>query len=212
MKTIDATDLRDETLKEALSPAALAIKRGGLVVLPTTTYYGLAADALNPDAVHRVFLAKKRDPRKPLIVLVDSFEMMKPLVREVPPELKDLEWRFGSRGLTYVLPDSGRLPAELTAGTGTVGVRVDRHEVVQEVLGLVGGPITAPSANVESGAPPKTADEAVAALRDWVDAAVRWWPARADAPSTLVDLSGDEPRILREGTVPGADVLAALAR
>ena len=212
MKLIDATELRDETLAEALVPAALAVKSGGLVILPTMTFYGLAADALNPDAVRRVFSAKRRDPSKPLIVLVDSFEMAKPIAAEVPPAMKELEWRFGSKGLTYVLKSSGRLPDELTAGTGTVAVRLDRNEVVQEVLAKVGQPITAPSANVEGEPPPRTVDQAVAALRDWVDVAVRWWPARAHAPSTIVDLSSDEPAVLREGTVPARAILDAVPR
>jgi len=212
MREIDATELRDETLKEALTPAALAIKDGGLVVLPTMTFYGLAADALNPDAVKRVFSAKRRDSAKPLIVLVDSFEMMRPIVADLPPGVKELEWRFGSKGLTYVLRSSGRLPGELTAGTGTVAVRLDRNEVVQEVLARVGQPVTAPSANIEGEPPPRTVDQAVAALRDWIDVAVRWWPAPSTEPSTIVDLASDEPAILREGTVPARAVLDAVPR
>jgi len=212
MKEIDATELRDQTLKEALTPAALAIKNGGLVVLPTTTFYGLAADALNADAVRRVYSAKRRDPAKPLIVLVDSFEMLKPIVADVPPAVKELEWRFGSKGLTYVLRSSGRLPDELTAGTATVAVRLDRNEIVQEILARVEQPITAPSANIEGEPPPRTVDQAVASLRDWIDVAVRWWPAQTTVPSTIVDLTSAEPAIIREGTVPARAVLDSISR
>ncbi len=206
MKIIDLTARTDEPTRDLLRPAALAIKNGDLTILPTMTYYGLCADALNPDAVGRVFKAKGRDPSKPLIVLVDSFEMLKPLVAEIPPVARELEWRLGSKGLTYILKASGRLPVELTAGTGTVAVRLERNEIVLEILGLVGQPITAPSANREGEEPPRTVDAALSALRDWVDVAVRWYASSATAPTTLVDLTGDTPKVLREGTVPAADV------
>ncbi len=210
MRIIDLTERSDETTRDRLRPVALAIKNGDLVVLPTMTYYGLCADALNPDAVARVFRAKRRDPSKPLIVLVDSFEMLKPLVEEVPPVARELEWRLGAKGLTYVLRASDLLPAALTAGTGTVAVRLERNEVVQELLGLVGQPLTAPSANIEGEEPPRTADAAVAALQDWIEAAVRWYASSATAPTTLVDLTGAEPKVLREGTVAASEISRVL--
>jgi len=200
-------------MRDLLRPAALAVKGGRLVIVPTTTYYALAADAMDSSAVRRVFSAKRRDPRKPLIVLVDSFEMMARVVRSVDPRAKELDWRFGAKGLTYVLGASDRLPEELTAGTGTVAVRVERNEVVQELLGLVGQPVTGPSANVEGQPPPKKLDDALApGLRDWVDVAVRWWPTSASAPTTIVDLTKDVPAILREGTVSATDILGALSQ
>ncbi len=212
MKEIDLTQGSDEKTRDLLRPAALAIKDGSLVVLPTMTYYALCADALNPDAVKRVFRAKERDSSKPLIALVDSFEMAKPLVNDIPESLKELEWKLGSKGITYVLQASDRLPVELTAGTGTVAIRFERNEVVQEILALVGQPITAPSANIEGREPPGNVDEAVAQLRDWIEVAVRWYPSGAVAPTTVVDLTAGTPAVLREGTVSVADVRAALGQ
>lgn len=211
MREIDLTARGDESMRDLLRPVALAIKDGRLAVVPTTTYYALAADPFNPDAVHRVFSAKRRSPGKPLIVLVDSFGMARTVVSELDPRAQDLDWRYGSKGLTYVLAASDRLPAELTCGTGTVAVRVERHEVVQELLGLTGGPITGPSANVEGRGPAIRIDDAVAGLRDWIEIAVRWWPATGGKATTIVDLTSEEPRVVREGTVPASDVLAALA-
>jgi len=210
MREIDLTERSDESLKERLEPVARAIRNGDLVVLPTTTFYGLAADATNERAVRRVFSAKRRDPSKPLLILVDSLTMMRPFVTGVPEQLKELEWRLGGKGLTYVLPSSGRLPEELTAGTGTVGVRIERNEVAHELLGMVELPITAPSANIEGEPPPETVDDAVHPLRDWIEVAVRWYRAQTKAPTTIVDLSGDTPLVLREGTVPAADVMGVL--
>jgi L-threonylcarbamoyladenylate synthase len=212
MKTIDLTLKSDESPRDLLLPAALAIKAGSLIVIPTTTYYALAADALNPKALGRVFSAKRRDLSKPLIALVDSFEMLKPLVASIPPALKELEWRLGARGLTYVLEASPRLPSELTSGTGSIAVRIERNEVVRELLGLVGQAITGTSANVEGRPPARTADEAVLQLRDWLDVVVRSWPSSATKPTTIVDLTKPERPIVREGTVPEADVRGVLGR
>ena len=211
MREIDLTARSDESTRELLAPAVRALKDGSLVILPTTTYYALSADATNQDAVRRVFSAKKRDAGKPLIVLVDSLGMMKPFVSEIPDAVKELEWRLGSKGLSYVLRASNRLPAEVTADTGTVAVRVERNEVVLEVLSQLGAPIVAPSANIEGADPPRRVDEAIAPLRDWIEIAVRWYPATATAASTIVDLTGDGFSIVREGTVPAADIGKVLA-
>jgi len=212
MRTIDLTARTDETTRDLLAPAALAIKSGGLVVVPTTTYYALAADALNPAAVARVFSAKRRDRAKPIIALCDSFEMVKPLVLDVPPAAKELEWRLGSRGITFVLRASSRVPVELTAGTGTVAVRIERNEVVRELLGLVGQPVTGTSANVEGRPPARTADDAAAQLRDWLEVVVRSAPAGAAKPTTIVDLTRPGEPVVREGTVPESDVRKFLGR
>lgn len=211
LKEIDLTERGEESMRERLAPVARALKSGLLAVIPTTTFYALTCDATNPEAVRRVFSAKKRDSSKPLVVLVDSLGMMKPLVREVPGSVKELEWRLGSRGLTYVLKATDRVPAEVTAGTGTVAVRIERNEVVLEVLSLLGQPIVAPSANIEGAAPPRRVDDAVAPLRDWIEIAVRWYPATATSASTIVDLTGDTFSVLREGTVPASDIGAVLA-
>jgi L-threonylcarbamoyladenylate synthase len=214
MKTIDLTAARrgDETTRDLLAPAALAIKSGALVVIPTTTYYALAADALNPAAVARVFSAKRRDLTKPIIALCDSFEMVRPLVVDVPPSAKELEWRLGQRGITFVLAASSRVPVELTAGTGAVAVRIERNEVVRELLGLVGQPVTGTSANVEGRPPARTADDAVAQLGDWLDVVVRSAPAGATKPTTIVDLTSPGEPVVREGTVPESDVRKVLGR
>lgn len=211
MKEVDLTGRSDESTAEQLAPVVLALKAGDLVILPTTTFYALSCDATNPEAVRRVFSAKKRNASKPLIILVDSLGMMKPFVRDVPASVKELEWRLGSNGLTYVLDASDRVPEEVTAGTGTVAVRVERNEVIQEILSKLGLPIVAPSANVEGEAPPRRLDEALAPLRDWVEVAVRWWPSQGDTASTIVDVRGSGFSVIREGTVPEADIARVLS-
>jgi L-threonylcarbamoyladenylate synthase len=198
-------------MKDLLRPAALAVKDGDLIVVPTTTYYALACDALNPTAVGKVFSAKRRDRAKPILVLVDSFGMMKTLVKAVDPRVRELDWRFGSKGLTYVVEAADHLPEGLTAAAGTVAVRIERHEVVQELLALVGLPITGTSANVQGSAPPSGIDDALKDLKDWVEVGVRWWRSGATVPTTIVDLTSSDVGIVREGTVPAEDIRRALA-
>jgi L-threonylcarbamoyladenylate synthase len=211
VREIDLTAKSDESTKDRLRPAALALKDGDLVVVPTTTYYALACDAFNPIAVRKVFSAKRRDRAKPLPVLVDSFAMMKTVAKELDPRVKELDWRFGSKGLTYVLEAAERLPEEVTAGTGTVAVRFERHEVIQELLALVELPITGSSANPEGAPPPAAFDDVPPGLREWVEVAVRSWRSTATAPTTIVDLTTSEPAVIREGTVPEEDIRRALA-
>lgn len=211
MREIDLTARTDESLKDLLRPAALAIKDGDLVIVPTTTYYALTCDAFNPTAVSKVFSAKARGEGKPLLILVDSFGMMKTVVREIDPRVKELDWRFGPKGLTYVLGAADRLPEELTAGTGTVAVRFERHEAIQTLLALVGLPITGSSANREGAPPPPTLDDALKDLRDWVEVAVRSSRSNATTPTTIVDLTANDPVVVREGTVPEEDIRRALA-
>jgi L-threonylcarbamoyladenylate synthase len=210
MREIDLTARSEESRRDLLRPAALAIREGDLAIVPTTTYYALAADALNATAVRRVFSAKKRDPGKPLIVLVDSFGMARLLTGPVDSRAKELDWRFGAKGLTYVLPAARGLPTELTAGGETIAFRVERNEILQDLLSLTETPITGPSANPEGAPPPTRLEDAVAPLRDWVEVAVRWHATGATAPSTIVDLTRSAPRILREGSVAAEDVLRAL--
>lgn len=210
MTVIDLTARTDETVHDLLAPAVFAIKSGALVVIPTTTYYALAADALNPRAVARVFSAKRRAPSKPIIALVDSFEMMRQLVDSVPPEAKELEWRLGGKGLTYVLAASPRVPRELTGQADTIAVRIERNEVVREILASVGQAITGTSANVEGRPPARTADDATAQLRDWLDVVVRSFPSGASKPTTIVDLTTPGFPLVREGTVPEADIRRVL--
>lgn len=211
MNEVDLTARSEESLRDLLRPVAVSIKSGGLVVIPTTTYYALAADALNPTAVRKVFSAKRRDPAKPLLVLVDSFGMAATVAAQIDPRAKRLDWRLGAKGLTYVLPAARGLPEELTAGGDTIAVRIERNEVVQELLSLTGTPVTGPSANIEGEPPPVRLDDALVPLRDWIDMAVRWWPSRAAAASTIVDLTSEEARVVREGVVPAEEILRILS-
>jgi L-threonylcarbamoyladenylate synthase len=183
----------------ALARAAAILGAGGVVAFPTETFYALGA-AGHPAAVRRVFALKMRTPSKPLLVLVDSIAMAETLAREVTPAARDLMARHWPGALTLVLRARSDVPVELTAGTGTIGVRWSSHPVAQGLVHALGMPVTAPSANVEGAEPPTTAADVLAVFDGLVDLVLDGGPTAGGLASTLVDVTG-EPRILRQGAV-----------
>lgn len=177
------------------------IRAGGLVAFPTETFYGLGADALSASAVSRVFQAKGRPDDKPLLVLVDAVEMVDAVAASVPASARRLMARHWPGPLTLVLPARPGLPSSLTAGTGTIGVRLPGHGLARALVSRVGSPVTAPSANPHGAPSPRTAAEVAAALRAAVDLILDGGPTPGGLPSTLVDVTGPRPRILRPGVV-----------
>ncbi len=187
--------------RAALAPAVACLRSGGLVAFPTETVYGLGADALDRDAVRRIFSAKGRPSTDPLIVHVPSLEAIRPLVRDVPPIAARLAARFWPGPLTLVLPRSSRVPDEVTAGLETVAVRVPAHPVALALLEAAGVPVAAPSANLFSRPSPTRAAHVLEDLDGRVDVLVDGGATDVGVESTVLDLSGGAPRILRPGAV-----------
>jgi L-threonylcarbamoyladenylate synthase len=188
----------------ALEAAVRVLRTGGLVAFPTETFYGLGALAFDEAAVARVFKVKDRPGDKPLLVLVDSLAMVERVAREVPDRARRLMARYWPGPLTLVLPARADLPAALTAGTGTIGVRLSGYPVARALVQAAGAPITAPSANLRDGASPRTADEVLAALGPRVDLVLDGGPTPGGPASTVLDVTGATPVLLR----PGAVILA----
>ncbi|MCI0548943.1 MAG: threonylcarbamoyl-AMP synthase [Candidatus Rokubacteria bacterium] len=184
-----------------LASAGAILRRGGLVAFPTESFYGLGADAGSAAAVARVFTVKGRPDAKPLLVLVDGIAMVERLAADVPPRARELMARHWPGPLTLILRAVPELPAALTAGTGTVGVRMPGHAVALALVRAAGRPVTAPSAN-PSGAPPPTTAEAVCRdLGPGVDLVVDAGPTAGGPASTIADCTVWPPRIVREGPV-----------
>ena len=192
---------RDAAPAAAISEAATALRAGGLVAFPTETFYGLGAAALQPAAVRRIFEIKGRPDDRPLLVLVDSVAMAAEVAREIPPRARALMERHWPGALTLVLPASPRVPREVTAGSGTVGVRLSAHPVARALVTALGGPVTAPSANPTGREPPTTAAEVVAYFGDRLALVLDGGPTPGGAPSTVLDVSVDPPRVIRAGAV-----------
>jgi L-threonylcarbamoyladenylate synthase len=186
-----------------------ALAAGELVVFPTETVYGLGADAGSAAAVERLVEVRGREPGKPILVLVADLAMAASVVTEFPPAARRLAARFWPGPLTLVLPARPELPTPLTAGTGTIGVRLPGHPDARALVAGLGRPVTAPSANPPGGEAPRT----LAAARGSFGARVAAYVEGGVLPggaSTVAAVEGDRLRVLRAGPIDEAALRAAL--
>jgi L-threonylcarbamoyladenylate synthase len=195
---------------EAVAGAAARLRAGGVVVFPTESVYGLGADASDAAAVARLVAVRGRDADKPILVLVRDLAMAEALSAEFPPLARRLAARFWPGPLTLVVPARPGLPAPLTAGTGTIGLRVPGHPLALALVRALGRPVTAPSANPPGGTPPDTVAAARAYFGDAVDAYLDGGTLAGGA-STVVAVDGERMRVVRDGLVSHAALDAALA-
>lgn len=183
-----------------ITRAADIIRRGGLVGMPTETVYGLAADALNPNAVAGIFQAKERPFFDPLIVHVADISWLPRVVAEFPELARKLAQRFWPGPLTLILPKADAIPDLVTSGLTTVGVRVPRHPVALELLRQADRPIAAPSANLFGRISPTTAQHVAEQLQDRIDYILDGGACHIGVESTVLQLS-PRPCLLRPGGI-----------
>ena len=187
-------------LLQGIAEAEAALRRGELVVLPTDTVYGIAAEAFDPVAVDGLLKAKGRGRDMPPPVLVGTVRAAMALVMDLADTGKDLIDEFWPGGLTLVCRSSPTLVWDLGETKGTVAVRMPLHHVALDLLKKT-GPLAVSSANVSGQPPATTADEAMAQLGDSVSVYLDAGPCAGDVPSTIVDLTGSVPRLLRRGVI-----------
>ena len=203
-------DVQEDTA-QGVTEAVSALRRGDLAVLPTDTVYGIAADAFSPPAVDRLLAAKGRGRDMPVPVLVGSWNTIDGLVTSVPAAARELVEAFWPGGLSLVLPHAPSLTWDLGVTRGTVMLRMPLHPVALELLREI-GPMAVSSANISGRPPATTVAEATEQLGGSVAVYLDGGPCRVGVASTIVDLTGDEPRVLREGAVPVAAVAEVLGR
>jgi L-threonylcarbamoyladenylate synthase len=197
---------------DALLRAVQILRGGGLLGLPTETVYGLAADAENEIAVRRIFAVKGRPSTHPLIVHLGAREALGSWVTHVPKEAETLAAAFWPGPLTLVLPRSRRASDAVTGQQGTVAVRVPAHPVALAVLEAFGGGLAAPSANHFGRVSPTRAAHVVADLGPDIEMVLDGGPCSVGVESTILDLSGRTPTVLRPGGVPLDALEAALGQ
>lgn len=181
--------------------AAALLTAGGLVAFPTETVYGLGAHATDLDAIHAVFAGKGRPPTDPLIVHVADVDQVDSVVSQWPEAAQQLADQFWPGPLTMILPRSTSIPDAITAGRGTVAVRIPSHPVALAVLRAASVPIAAPSANRFGRISPTTAEHVVSELHGVFDLLLDGGPTPLGVESTVIDLSGELPILLRPGAV-----------
>lgn len=184
-----------------LRQAAACLRDGGLVAFPTETVYGLGADATNPVAVRAVFAAKGRPADNPLIVHVSAWSDVEGLLGELPPLARRLAGAFWPGPLSLVLRHSGQVPPEVTGGLDTVAVRMPDHPVALALIRLAGVPVAAPSANASGRPSPTRACDVLNDLDGRIDYLVDAGPTPVGVESTVLDLTGVIPVVLRPGGV-----------
>lgn len=195
---------------DALRYAAERLQRGEVVAIPTDTVYGLAADPFNLSAVEEIFRVKGRPEERALPILVNSLDQAMLLAREVPRNFLRLAEEFWPGALTLVVDASHRLPLKVTANTGRIALRWPRSEVVGRLIEECDSPLTGTSANL-SGSPSCTSAEMVMTqLGDRLGLILDGGETKSATPSTIVELHGDEWKILREGAISGAEIADAL--
>lgn len=191
-----------ESDPNAVRDAAAILRRGGLLGIPTETVYGLGADALNEDAVSRIFLAKGRPQDNPLIIHVPDASWLESYCRDVPPAAYRLAERFWPGPLTMILPRRDIVPLQTTGGLETVGVRCPNHPVTLAIIEAAGVPIAAPSGNTSGRPSPTTAAHMIEDMDGRIDGIVDGGPCTVGVESTIIDLTVTPPRLLRPGGLP----------
>ena len=187
--------------KQKLEEAGAIIKTGGLVAFPTETVYGLGGDALNPASSKKIYAAKGRPSDNPLIVHIADMEALPPIVAEIPEQAKRLAEVFWPGPLTMIFRKSDLVPHETTGGLDTVAVRMPVHKVAREFIRAAGGYVAAPSANL-SGRPSPTLAKYVAEDMDGrIEMIIDGGDVEIGLESTIVDMTVEEPMILRPGYI-----------
>jgi L-threonylcarbamoyladenylate synthase len=195
---------------EDRAEALRLLRAGRLVAVPTETVYGLAGDAGNPEAVRAIFAAKGRPTDHPLIVHLPSAERMGRWAHDIPETAWRLAEAFWPGPLTLLLRKAETAPAGVTGGRDTIGLRVPAHPVLRQLLVELDGGLAAPSANPYQRLSPTTAEQVLQGLDGRIDAVLDGGPCAVGLESTIVDLTGPVPRIVRAGPITRAQIEAAL--
>jgi L-threonylcarbamoyladenylate synthase len=193
--------------EKAFSRCRDVIRAGGVVVYPTDTLYGLGADPRNPGAIRKLFSIKGRQADQPILLLIEDQTEVHDWASEITPGAEGLMKKFWPGPLTLVFKAKPEVMTELTGGTGTIGLRVPGNSLTRQLLASLGTALTGTSANISSRQSPRTAQEAAEAIGGMVDMVLDGGRTEGGNPSTVVDVSADEPKVIREGAISSREIL-----
>jgi L-threonylcarbamoyladenylate synthase len=196
---------------ESLQHAADIVSRGGVIAFRTDTFYGLGADPFNKGAVEKIKQLKGREDNKPILVVISDYDHLDRFIISISTAFQLLARKFWPGALTLIGQANPELPAEITAGTETVGVRLPNNDRVRQLVRACGGALTATSANPSRAAPATSAQQVQEYFIEGLDLIVDDGEAQTDRPSTVIDVSQSEPKLIREGVIPWLEIKTALA-
>ncbi len=205
---VDPFDLNLAAIEKAME----ILQKGGLVIFPTRCLYGLGADATNPAAIEKVFAVKGRSLNRPISVLCQDDACLLKIVRRVPAQADRIMQRFWPGRVTLVFEANGSLPAVLTTGLAKIGVRQPANPVAAALVNGLGRPITATSANLSGAAGCFRVEDMPPLLLDRVDLVLDAGALEGGPGSTVVDVTGPVPVILREGTVSAQELKSVFGK
>ncbi len=198
----------DRSDPRAITWAAERLATGGVIAFPTDTVYGIAASLGRDEALRRVYAVKGRPPDRPLPVLLASVEALDRVALDLDLKVSLLLERYWPGPLTVVVPAREGMPPQVIGPGGTVGTRVPNHPIAIRLLEQAGGALAVTSANCSGRAPARTAPEVADALGEGLDLLVDGGPAPGGVPSTVIAITGDDLIVLREGAIPGEEIVA----
>ena len=186
---------------EALNQALALLHAGQVIAFPTDTVYGVGAAGLNSTAVAKLFAVKDRPHTQPIPLLLADAEGLQTICSAVPPLAAELAARYWPGGLTLVVPAAPHLPSTLLAGGTTVAVRIPDHPALRQLIRQLQQPLAATSANLHGSANPTSARDVLQQLGDRLPLILDGGPTPGDVPSTIVDVTGSQPKLLRQGVI-----------
>ena len=193
-----------------LARIAATIAGGGVIAFRTDTFYGLGADPFNVSAVQKIRELKGREDDKPILVVISDAKEIDRLISHRSQAFNNLTGRFWPGELTIIGQAASSLADELTAGTKTVGVRLPDDDTVRALIEACGGALTATSANVSGQPPARSTAEVESYFGERIDLIVDGGATTSESPSTVIDATADEIKLVREGLIPWSEVSSAL--
>ncbi len=194
--------------EHAFSRCRDVLRSGGVIAYPTETFYGLGADPRNPAAVKKLFAIKGRPKDQPILLLIREESAVHEWTTAVTRDAEVLMKKFWPGPLTLVFKARPGVPVDLTAGTGTIGLRVPGSPLAVRLLEFLGAALTGTSANITGGQSPQTAGEAADAVGEMIDLILDGGKTTGGKPSTVLDVSGTSVKVIREGALPIKDISA----
>ena len=193
---------------DLIQEAADTIRKGGVIAFPTRCLYGLGADAFNAEAVERIFKIKQRPTEKPILLLIDDLKRLEHLVTRISGDAENIMKRFWPGNVTLIFDASARVPDYLTAGTGKIGIRLAGHPVAAALAWSIKTPITGTSANLSGQPGCHQIKDLPPAISDQLNLVLDAGPLEGGRGSTVVDVSGRVPRVLREGVISEKEIMS----